>query len=84
MIVVAMAITFLLLILFRPAIFSYDLLNFELGLCRTGVLFSFIVYCLPAFVKERTSKTVIHKVADLTYPIILVSGIIVGASFWGL
>jgi hypothetical protein len=35
-------------------------------------------------VKEKNTRTVVHKLANLTYPIILVSGIIVAASFWGL
>lgn len=73
-----------MLVLFRPSIFSYDSLNIELALCRTGILYSFIIYCLPGFVKEKNTRTVVHKLADLTYPIILVSGIIVAASFWGL
>jgi hypothetical protein len=81
---IALAITSFFLVLFRPSIFSYDNLNFELALCRTGILYSFIIYCLPAFVKERNNITVAHKLAGLTYPIILISGVIVGASFWGL
>lgn len=49
-----------------------------------AILFTFIIYCLPGLVKEKIHKTIIHKIASLTYPIILVSGIIVGASYWGL
>lgn len=81
---VGLAIASFFLVLFRPSIFSYDSLNFELALCRTGILFSFIIYCLPGFVKEKNTRTVVHKLANLTYPIILISGIIVAASFWGL
>lgn len=39
---------------------------------------------MPGFIKEKTTKTIVHKLAELTYPIILVSGIVVGASYWGL
>lgn len=81
---IGLAITSFLLVLFRPCIFSYDSLNVELALCRVGILFVFIVYCLPGFVKERNTKTIVHKLASLTYPIILVSGVIVAASYWGL
>jgi hypothetical protein len=35
-------------------------------------------------VKEKYKVTLKHKLAALTYPVILVSGIVVGASFWGL
>lgn len=81
---ILIAIASFLLVLFKPSIFSYDSLNVELALCRTGVLFSFIVYCLPGLIKEQTSRTIVHKLASLTYPIILVSGIIVAAGFWGI
>lgn len=81
---VGLAIASFFLVLFRPSIFSYDSLNVELALCRTGILFSFIIYCLPGFVKEKNTRTVVHKLANLTYSIILISGIIVAASFWGL
>jgi len=52
--------------------------------CRIGILYSFLIYCLPGLIKENTTRTITHKLASLTYPIILVSGIIVGASYWGL
>ncbi len=81
---IALAIVSFLLVLFRPSIFSYDSLNIELALCRVGILYTFIIYCLPGFVKENTKRTVVHKLATLTYPIILISGVIVGASYWGL
>lgn len=81
---VGLAITSFFLVLFRPSIFSYDSLNIELALCRTGILYSFIIYCLPGFVKEKNTRTVVHKLATLTYPMILISGVIVAASFWGL
>lgn len=81
---VGLAIASFFLVLIRPSVFAYDSLNIELALCRTGVIYSFIVYCLPGFVKERNTRTVVHKLANLTYPIILVSGVIVAACFWGL
>lgn len=48
---IVIAISSFFLVLFKPSIFSYDSLNVELALCRTGVLFSFIVYCLPGLIK---------------------------------
>ncbi len=81
---VGLAIASFFLVLFRPTIFSYNSLNVELALCRTGILYSFIIYCLPGFVKEKNTKTLVHKLAYLTYPIILISGVIVAASYWGL
>lgn len=81
---ISLALAAFFLVLFRPAIFSYDSLNFELALCRAGILYAFIIFCLPGFVKEKTKKTIVHKLANLTYPIILISGAIVAASFWGL
>lgn len=81
---IVLALASFSLVLWRPSTFSYDSLNVELALCRTGVLYSFIIYCLPGFIKEKTTRTVIHKLAGLTYPIILISGVIVGASYWGL
>jgi hypothetical protein len=58
-----LALTSFILVLYRPAIFSYDMLGFELGFCRFGILFSFIIYCLPGFIKEKVHKTAIHKIA---------------------
>ena len=81
---IILALASLVLVLWRPSTFSYDSLNIELALCRTGVLYSFIIYCLPGFIKENTTRTITHKLASLTYPIILISGVIVGASYWGL
>jgi hypothetical protein len=81
---ILLAIASLFLVLYRPSIFSYDSLNIELVLCRIGVLYSFIIYCLPGFIKERTTRTIKHKLASLTYSIILISGVVVGASYWGL
>jgi hypothetical protein len=78
------ALTIFGLVLFKPSIFSYDSLNLELALCRIGILYCFIVYCLPGLIKERTTRTIKHKLAGLTYPIILISGVVVGASFWAL
>ncbi len=78
------ALTIFGLVLFRPSVWGYESLNIELALCRTGILYCFIVYCLPGLIKERTTRTIKHKLAAVTYPIILISGIIVGASFWGL
>lgn len=81
---ILLAMASFLLVLFRPSTFSYDSLNIELALCRVGILYSFLIYCLPGLIKENTTRTITHKLASLTYPIILVSGIIVGASYWGL
>ncbi len=81
---IGLALASFILVLFRPSTFSYDSLNIELALCRTGILYSFIIYCLPGFIKERSTKTIAHKLANLTYSIILISGVVVGSSFWGL
>jgi len=55
-----------------------------LGLCRFGVFLSLTTFFLPGMVNHDTNKTKIHKWAELSYPIIAISGIIVMSSYWCL
>jgi hypothetical protein len=47
-------------------------------------MISFLVFFIPDLVLSETRSTYIHKFAKLSYPILLLNGMIAASGFWAL
>ena len=74
------SVVLIIFIMARPSVWSS--LGFELGLCRTGVLLSFLILFLSEMFSKESHVTNIHKFEYYLYPVILVSYMIAECSFW--
>lgn len=84
------AIVIALFILLRLTVHSEKGHNKEhnlkviLALCRIGLIFIFCLLFLPSIVQKKTYHSVIHNYAYYTYPMILVSYLVVKGAYWSV
>ena len=80
---IVLAFSLITFIIMRPSIW-YNALTLELAFSRLGVMLSFLIFFLPSLISPSTRHTYIHKIAKLSYPIILFNGMIAASGFWAL
>lgn len=73
---ITVAFALVVFIVFKPQ-FWVDELVLELGLSRIAMMLAFIVFFSASMVNEEVELTRVHKLAKLTYPVILWGGLIV-------
>jgi hypothetical protein len=77
------AFALVVLIVSLPGVWTRAL-QLELAFCRLGISIAFLIFFTRSMAGEETHSTYIHKLAKLSYPIILTMGLVAICGYWGL